>query len=120
MIFIYNSKDREPQLTKSKIVWRAYKIIITFPTRSTEQLLDKYLRETYKISLKQACLKILYAAKIAYDSSNTYIITFPTEELRKLALEIKISHQKEEQNKIKTKGGIKWVWDHLNHQLWCL
>ena len=85
MIFIYNSTDREPQLTKSKIVWRAYKIIITFPTRSSEKLLDSYLRETNKISLKQACLKILYAAKIAYDSSNTYIITFPTEELKKLA-----------------------------------
>ena len=85
MVFTYIADSKNPQLTKNKIIWRAYKIIISFPTRSTEKLLDNYLRDAYKMSLKQACLKLLYAAKINYDSANGYTITFPTEQLKNLA-----------------------------------
>ena len=51
----------------------------------SEILLEKYLKEKYKISLKQACLKLVLSAKIQYDSADTYIITFPTKYLKDLA-----------------------------------
>ena len=85
MTFIYQSNNSNAELNKSKIIWRAYQVIITFPMKGAEQILDQYLRENHKVSLKQACIQLLSAIKVGYDFSNNYIISFPIKKLDKLA-----------------------------------
>ncbi len=85
MIFIYHEDSKYPALTKSKIIWIAYESIIRYKLKADDKILENYLKENYRISLKQACLKLALNAKITYDSSSTYIITFPTTSLKNLA-----------------------------------
>ena len=85
MIFLYQDDSKSIELVKSKIIWSAYRTVITFPKRSTEKLLEEYLKEHYKTLLLPTCLKLIQSAKISYNSTNTFIITFPTKELNELA-----------------------------------
>lgn len=83
MVLTYTTKTRH--WAKEVIRRRAYRAIIGFPKKTTEQLLDKYLKQEYNISLVQGCLQLIKGAKISFNSEDTYVITFPNKKFNEIA-----------------------------------
>ena len=85
MFFRIVSTTPSMDLAKLRAKRNAYIQLALYQKGVTEVLLDRYLRENYKISLYEACKKILHAARFSLNMQQEIIVTIPEETTNKLA-----------------------------------
>ena len=68
-----NAQDIDYLVSRTK--WDARRRIISYQQKTQEKLLDKYIRQNYKTSLIQMCLKIVSKANYLHDTNGTKEIT---------------------------------------------
>lgn len=82
---VLNPEHRPEKVLKTEIYLNAYFLIKNYPFKSTETRLDLYLKQNYKISLKDACLQLLLNATISKTRSGDFILLFNNPKDDKLA-----------------------------------
>ena len=86
MFFTIKTDEKQPiSIVKLKTLIRARSLISLYPMRGTEVILDNYLIENYKLTLKNACLLLLTNMHISEGEENELVIFFKSEEYDKLA-----------------------------------
>lgn len=72
-------------VTGTRTILRAKEYILAYPFGTSERLLDNYLRATFKIGLKEACLSILFNLKKSSSIGTEIIYTILDERMDKMA-----------------------------------
>lgn len=86
MLFtIKNNKYLSADRLRTTTLLQAYYIIQKYPMRAQEIALDNYLKQQYKISLKNLCVKLLLSITFYKDDSGDFILLFKDKEHDKLA-----------------------------------
>ena len=86
MFFIIKTADKKPiSILKLKALVRARSLISLYPMRGTELILNNYLIENYKLTLKNACLLLLTNLHISEGEENELVLFFKDEKYDKLA-----------------------------------
>ena len=77
MFFIIETDGKNPiSLVKLKALIRARSLISLYPMRGTEVILNNYLVENYKLTLKNACLLLLANLQVSEGEENEIIMFF--------------------------------------------
>jgi hypothetical protein len=85
MFFTLKINGKQPaSLVKLKMLVRARSIISLYPMRGTEILLNNYLIENYKLTLKNACMLLLANLHVSTGEENEIILFFKDEKYDKL------------------------------------
>ena len=63
----------------------AYYIISKYPLHSSELLLDSYIQQQYKTSLKNMCIKLLLNLTYHKDKDGNLVLIFKNQEYDKIA-----------------------------------
>jgi hypothetical protein len=79
-----NSYLNENYLRQSSLL-KAYYLIEKYPLLASEQLLDTYIQQQYKISLKNMCVKLLLNLTFHKDKEGNFILLFKDPVLDKAA-----------------------------------
>ena len=84
---IKNNYDNKTDIKslESEIYKEAKSRILFFPFGPNEVLMEKYLQDNYKISLRDTCLFLLRHINFTSDSTNTVILNFLNPKYDKLA-----------------------------------
>lgn len=86
MFFTVKTDSKSPvSILKLKILIRARSLISVYPMRGTEILLDSYLVENYKVTLKNLCFLLLTKLYFSQGEENEIIIFFKEDKYAKLA-----------------------------------
>jgi hypothetical protein len=86
MFFIIKTDSKKPtSIIKLKTLVRARSLISLYPMRGTEIILNNYLIETYKPTLKNACLLLLANLQVSTGEENEIIMFFKDEKYSQLA-----------------------------------
>ena len=86
MFFIIKTDNKKPvSIIKLKTLVRARSLISLYPMRGTEVILNNYLVENYKLTLKNACLLLLANLQISTGENDEIIMFFKDEKYDKLA-----------------------------------
>lgn len=81
MVFTITTDSTAPDLAAFQEKTRALKLLNWYQFGTTEQLLDRYFRETFGITLFNACRLIILNAKCALNMEEELIVTIPDKEL---------------------------------------
>ena len=86
MFFIIKNKRylSDDQLRTGSLL-NAYMIIKNYPLNAAEQLLNRYLEQQYKASLKDLCIQLLLSTTYYTDDENNLIFLFKDPKYDKLA-----------------------------------
>ena len=86
MFFTINNKHylSEKQL-RTSILLKAYYIVQKYPLHASEQLLDQFIQQQYKISLKNMCIKLLLDVYFYKDDTGNFILMFKNPKYDKIA-----------------------------------
>ena len=82
---IKTASNKPVSIIKLKTLVRARSFISLYPTRGTELILNNYLVENYKLTLKNACLLLLANLQFSEGEENEIIFFFKEEKYDKLA-----------------------------------
>ena len=86
MFFSIKIDSKKPvSIVKLKTLVRARSLISMYPMRGTELLLDSYLVENYKLTLKNACILLLTYLQVDAGEEGELIMFFKDEKHDKLA-----------------------------------
>jgi hypothetical protein len=86
MFFITKIDNKQPaSIVKLKTLARARSIISLYPMRGTEVILNNYLLENYKLTLKNICLLLLANLQVSTGEEDEIIMFFKEEKYIKLA-----------------------------------
>lgn len=86
MFFSIKANNTQPiSITKLKALVRARSLISLYPMRGTEVILNNYLVENYKLTLKNACFLLLANLQISAGEEDEIIMFFKDEQHIKLA-----------------------------------
>lgn len=85
MFFRIQSSTPDTDLAIYRAKYRAKLFLVAYKLQATDLLIDRYLREQYKITLRTACVQILQNLKFSINALNEIIVTIPDENLRELA-----------------------------------
>lgn len=86
MFYIIKIDNKNPiSITKLKTLVRARSLISLYPMRGTEIILNNYLIENYKLTLKNACFLLLTNLKFSIGEENEIIMFFKDKKYDKLA-----------------------------------
>jgi hypothetical protein len=86
MFFITKINNKQPvSIIKLKTLSRARSLISLYPMRGTEVILNHYLLENYKLTLKNACLLLLANLQVSTGEEDEIIMFFKEEKYIKLA-----------------------------------
>lgn len=86
MFFTIKTNEKQPiSIVKLKTLIRARSLISLYPMRGTEVILNNYLIENYKLTLKNACLLLITNMYISEGEENELVMFFKNEEYDKLA-----------------------------------
>ncbi len=86
MFFTIKTDVKKPvSIIKLKTLVRARSLISLYPMRGTEIILNNYLVENYKITLKNLCLLLLTKLYFSEGEENEIIIFFKDDKYAKLA-----------------------------------
>lgn len=81
MVFTIETDHMRPDLAAFQEKTQALKLLNWYQFGTAEQLLDRYFRETFGITLFDACRLIILEAKCALNMENEIIITIPDKKL---------------------------------------
>lgn len=76
MFFTIQKKPYSVDYLRTNILLDAYFIINNYPLKATEVLLDKYIQQQYKVSLKNLCIKLLLSLTFYEDTEGNLILMF--------------------------------------------
>ncbi len=86
MFFIVKNDNKKPvSIIKLKTLVRARSLISLYPMRGTEVILNNYLVENYKITLKNACFLLLANLQVSIGEEAEIIMFFKDDKYNKLA-----------------------------------
>lgn len=86
MFFTIKNDTKKPvSIVKLKTLVRARSLISLYPMRGTEIILDNYLIDNHKLTLKNACLLLLANLHVSEGEENELILFFKDEKYDKLA-----------------------------------
>lgn len=77
MLFsVTNNKYLSPDELRTETMLNAYFIIKNYPLKASDTLLDEYLQQHYKITLKDLCIKLLLSLTFYKDDSGNLVLLF--------------------------------------------
>ena len=86
MFFTIKTDGKKPvSIVKLMTLVRARSLISLYPTRGTEVILNNYLLENYKLTLKNACLLLLANLIFSTGEENEIIMFFKDDKYARLA-----------------------------------
>jgi hypothetical protein len=86
MFYVIKTDSKKPvSIIKLKTILRARSLISLYPMRGTEVILNNYLVENYKLTLKNACFLLLANLQFSAGEENEIIMLFKDEKYDKLA-----------------------------------
>lgn len=85
MFFRIQSTTPDTDLAIYRLKRRARLFLTTYKHNAADLLIDRYLREHFKITLKEACRQILQNLKFSINALDEIIVTVPDPELKKIA-----------------------------------
>ena len=86
MFFTIKTDIKKPaSIVKLKTLVRARSLISLYPMRGTEIILNNYLIENYKLTLKNACFLLLANLQISEGEENEIVMFFKDDKYSKLA-----------------------------------
>ena len=86
MFYSIKVLDKKPvSIVKLKTLVRARSVISLYPMRGTEVILNNYLIENYRLTLKNACLLLLANIQISTGEEDEIIMFFKEDKYDKLA-----------------------------------
>ncbi len=86
MFFAIKTDSKKPvSIVKLKTLVRARSLISLYPMRGTEVVLNNYLVENYKLTLKNACFLLLANLQFSTGEENEIIFFFKDEKYDQLA-----------------------------------
>lgn len=86
MFFSIKNDSKKPvSIIKLKTLVRARSLISLYPMRGTEVILNNYLVDNYKLTLKNACFLLLANLHVSTGEENEIIMFFKDDKYAKLA-----------------------------------
>ena len=86
MFFSIKVDSKKPaSIVKLKALARAHSIISLYPMRGTEVILNNYLIENYKLTLKNACMLLLANLQVCTGANDEIVLFFREDKYIKLA-----------------------------------
>lgn len=86
MFYTIKTDSKKPiSIVKLKTLARARSLISLYPMRGTEVILNNYLVENYKLTLKNACFLLLANLQFSEGEKNEIIFFFKEEKYDQLA-----------------------------------
>ena len=86
MFFIIKTDNKKPiSIVKLKTLVRARSLISLYPMRGTEVILNNYLVDNYKLTLKNACFLLLANLLVSAGEDDEIIMFFKDDRYNKLA-----------------------------------
>jgi hypothetical protein len=86
MFYTIKTDSKKPiSIVKLKTLVRARSLISLYPMRGTEIILNNYLVENYKLTLKNACFLLLANVQFSEGEENEIIFFFKDEKYDQLA-----------------------------------
>lgn len=86
MFFIIKTDNKKPvSIIKLKTLVRARSLISLYPMRGTETILNNYLVQNYKLTLKNACFLLLANLQVSTGEEDEIIMFFKEDKYDKLA-----------------------------------
>lgn len=82
---IKNSRYLSEEQLRTGTLLKAYMIIKNHPLNAAEQLLNNYLEQQYKSSLKNLCIQLLLNLTYYMDNENNLILMFKNPKYDRLA-----------------------------------
>jgi hypothetical protein len=73
---VKNKKHVSPDQLRATTMISAYFVIKNYPMRATEQLLDSFVQQQYKETLKNMCIKLLLNLTFYKDDEGNLILMF--------------------------------------------
>jgi hypothetical protein len=86
MLFSINNKYYTSiESLRTNTLLNAYYIIKTYPMHASELILDRYIQQQYKTSLKNLCIKLLLSLTFYKDAKGNLVILFKNPKYDKIA-----------------------------------
>lgn len=77
MFFIIkNKKYFSVEQLRTNTLMKAYYLVQKYPLHASELILDQFIRQQYKVSLKNMCIKLLLSLTFYVDESNNLVLLF--------------------------------------------
>lgn len=77
MFFIIkNKKYFSVEQLRTNTLMKAYYLVQKYPLHASELILDRFIRQQYKVSLKNMCIKLLLSLTFYVDESNNLVLLF--------------------------------------------
>lgn len=73
---LQNKKYLSTEQLRTNTLLNAYFIIKNYPLRASEQILDLYIQQQYKMSLKNMCIQLLLNLTYYKDDADNLILLF--------------------------------------------
>lgn len=73
---VLNEKYLSPEQLRISTLMDAYFIIQNYPLHASDIILDRYIQQQYKVSLKNLCIKLLLNLTFYKDNSGNLILMF--------------------------------------------
>lgn len=73
---IKNKRYQSIEQLRSNTLLNAYFIIQNYPLRATDLLMDQYIQQQYKTSLKNMCIKLLLSLTFYENSTGDLVLLF--------------------------------------------
>jgi hypothetical protein len=86
MFFVIKHKNYlSAEQLQADILLNAYYVVQNYPLKATDLLMDKYLQQQYKTSLKNLCIKLLLNITFYKDDIGNLVLMFKNPEYDKIA-----------------------------------
>lgn len=82
---VENNKYLSSSQLKTNALMKAYFVISNFPLKASDKVLDDYIQQQHKISLKNLCIRLLLNLSFLKNDEGGYTLLFKDPELDKLA-----------------------------------
>ena len=82
---VTNKKYLSPEYLRTSTLMDAYYIIQNYPLHASDLLLDKFIQQQYKTSLKDLCIKLLLNLTFYKDNDANLIMMFKDPKFDNLA-----------------------------------
>jgi hypothetical protein len=76
MFTIKNKRYMSTEQLRTSSLLNAYRIIQNYPLKAADLLMDQYVQQQYKVSLKNLCIKLLLNLTFYTDDSGNLVLLF--------------------------------------------
>lgn len=73
---VSNKKYLSPEQLRTNTLLNAYFIIQNYPLHASDLLMDQFIQQQYKISLKNLCIKLILSLTFYKDKTGNLILMF--------------------------------------------